>query len=76
MNIQEAIDFEQNLYDLINSCGLPVETAFYVLKSVYLDFQHTIIDYAKKGDTGMHTEQQVFENEEARKLVKNEQSVD
>ena len=72
MNIQEALDFEQNLYNLINSCGLPIETAFYILKSVYLDFQRTITTYAEKGDTGLHTEEQTFVNEEAKELVINE----
>ena len=77
MNIQGAINFEKNLYDLINSCGLPVETAFYILKSVYLDFQHTVIDYANKDDTNTHTETQTIENEMAKELIiNNEQPVD
>lgn len=42
MSIKEAKQFEQNLYNLINNCGLPVDTAFYIFKSVYLDFEHTV----------------------------------
>lgn len=48
MNIQLALQFENNLYKLINECGLPIDTAFYVLKSVYLDFQNTLSNYANK----------------------------
>lgn len=47
MLINNAIQFEQKLYDLINTCGLPVDTAFFILKSVYLDFQNTLLEYAR-----------------------------
>lgn len=47
MTIKESMKFEQDLYDLINNCGLSVDTAFYILKSVYLDFQKTLLDCAK-----------------------------
>ena len=47
MLINNAIQFEQKLYDLINTCGLPVDTAFFILKSVYLDFQNTLFEYAR-----------------------------
>ena len=61
MNIQEALNFEQNLYQLINTCGLPVDTAFYIFKSVYLDFQNTVYEYAKKDtNSGYSVEEQVI----------------
>lgn len=47
MVIKETLKFEQDLYNLINTCGLPVDTAFYVLKSVYLDFQQTLYKCVK-----------------------------
>ena len=47
MFINNAIQLEQKLYDLINTCGLPVDTAFFILKSVYLDFQNTLWEYAR-----------------------------
>ncbi len=46
MTIKESIKFEKDLYDLINGCGLPVDTAFYILKSVYLDFEKTLLNCA------------------------------
>ncbi len=62
MNIKEAIQFEQNLYNLINTCGLPVDTAFYILKSVYLDFQRTLLEYSEKTDKeGYSIEEQTFD---------------
>ena len=48
MPAKKAIEFETNLYNLINSCGLPVDTAFYVLKSVYIDFQRTLENMKEK----------------------------
>lgn len=52
MNIKEALKFENDLYNLINNCGLPVDTAFYVLKTVYLDFQKTLLECANnEGET-------------------------
>lgn len=60
MVIQEAINFEKNLYQLINTCGLPVDTAFYVFKSVYLDFQHTLEEYAKKDKDNYTVEEQTL----------------
>ena len=47
MNIKETLLFEENLYNLINTCGLPVSTAFYILKSVYLDFEKTLYECVK-----------------------------
>lgn len=61
MDIRKTLEFEENLYKLINSCGLPVDTAFYVLKSVYLDFKHTLEEYAKKENgNGITTEEQTI----------------
>jgi len=57
MIIQTSLKFEKDLYDLINNCGLPIDTAFYILKSVYLDFQQTLMDCAK-------TEGETFSEEE------------
>ncbi len=56
MIIKESIKFERNLYDLINNCGLPVDTAFYILKSVYLDFQNTLNNCAKSENEGFSQE--------------------
>ena len=61
MIIKETLKFEQNLYNLINTCGLPVDTAFFVLKSVYLDFQKTLYEYAEKEQGGITTEEQVYQ---------------
>jgi len=47
MNIKQALAFEQALYKLINTSGLSVETAYYILKSVYLDLQKTVYDCAR-----------------------------
>jgi len=58
MTIKETLKFEQNLYNLINTCGLPVDTAFFVLKSVYLDFQKTLYEYAEKAQGGYSVEEQ------------------
>lgn len=61
MDIRKTLEFEENLYKFINSCGLPVDTAFYVLKSVYLDFKHTLEEYAKKENSnGITTEEQTI----------------
>ena len=57
MNIKETLAFENNLYNLINTCGLPLDTAFYVLKSVYLDFQKTLYECAGK-ENGLEKETQ------------------
>ncbi len=52
MSIKESLQFEQQLYDLINNCGLPVSTAFYILKAVYLDFEKTLLKCAdSEGET-------------------------
>lgn len=56
MTIKETIQFEQNLYKLINTCGLPMYAAFYVFKSVYLDFEKTLYQYADKEATEGITE--------------------
>lgn len=61
MIIKETLEFEQNLYNLINSCGLPVDTAFYVLKSVYLDFEKTLLECAKNEGESYSQEQQVYQ---------------
>ena len=61
MNIKETLLFEENLYNLINTCGLPVSTAFYVLKSVYLDFQKTLYECAKKENIESVNTQEVYE---------------
>lgn len=56
MVIKESIHFEQNLYNLINNCGLPVDTAFYILKSVYLDFEKTLLNCANNEGVTTSTE--------------------
>lgn len=67
MVIKDALQFEKNLYNLINSCGLPLDTAYYILKSVYLDFQQTVYEYAKKDKDNYTVEEQVImlDNNEA-----------
>lgn len=57
MVIKESLKFEQDLYNLINTCGLPVDTAYYILKSVYLDFQKTLYEYAEKEQGGFTVEE-------------------
>lgn len=60
MGIKESLQFEQKLYNLINSCGLPVDTAFYVLKTVYLDFEKTLFECAKNEGETCTQEQQTY----------------
>ncbi len=62
MSIKEAIKFEQNLYNLINSSGLPVSTAFYILKSVYLDFEKTLYECAKNETNNPVTQEEISYN--------------
>ena len=71
MFINDAIQFEKNLYALINSCGLPVDTAFFVLKSVYLDFQNTLNEYAKTENDEKITEKttEITIPQESKKFV-------
>lgn len=45
MNMKLAKDLENNLYSLINNSGLSLDTAFYVLKSVYLDLKSSFDIY-------------------------------
>ena len=59
MTIKESLQFERNLYNLINSCGLPMYTAYYVLKSVFLDFERTMYEYANTEGEGFVTETKV-----------------
>lgn len=70
MGIKESLQFEQKLYDLINSCGLPVDTAFYILKTVYLDFEKTLLECAKNEGETVTQEQEIFKvnNEELKEL--------
>lgn len=44
MPIQDSIAFEQQLYELINTSNLSLDTAFYIFKTVYLDLEKTFID--------------------------------
>lgn len=75
MNIKETIKFENDLYNLINSCGLPVSTAFYVLKSVYLDFQKTLYECAQnEGETYTQEEKVYGLNKEEKEII-NEQTI-
>lgn len=67
MVIKETIQFEKNLYDLINNCGLPVDTAFYVLKSVYLDFEKTLLECVKNEDQTYSQEKQVYQIDDREK---------
>lgn len=75
MNIKKTIKFENDLYDLINGCGLPVSTAFYVLKSVYLDFQKTFYECAKNEGETYTQEEQVYELDNEKKEITNEQTI-
>ena len=61
MNIKETIKFENDLYNLINNCGLPVSTAFYVLKAVYLDFQKTLLECANNEGETYTKEEKTYE---------------
>lgn len=72
MVIKETLKFENDLYNLINSCGLPVDTAFYVLKSVYLDFQKTLYECAKSEGETYTQEEQVYELDNEKKEITNE----
>lgn len=67
MIIKETLKFEQDLYNLINTCGLPVDTAFYVLKSVYLDFEKTLLECAKKEDENHVTEKHIYQIDDREK---------
>ena len=39
--IKEALQFEDNLYKLINSSGVNAETAYFILKSVLFDLDNS-----------------------------------
>ena len=75
MNIKETIQFENNLYKLINGCGLPVDTAFYVLKSVYLDFQKTLYECAQNEGETYTQEEEVYKLNNEEKEINDEQSI-
>ena len=75
MNIKETIKFENDLYNLINNCGLPVSTAFYVLKSVYLDFQKTLYECAQNEGETYTQEERVYELNNEEKEITNEESI-
>lgn len=75
MNIKETLQFENNLYDLINTCGLPVDTAFYVLKSVYLDFQKTLYECANNEGETYTKKEQVYELDNEKKENEDEESI-
>ena len=75
MNIKETLQFENNLYELINTCGLPVDTAFYVLKSVYLDFQKTLYECVNNEGETYTQEEKVYELNNEEKEITNEESV-
>jgi hypothetical protein len=71
MTIKEALQFERNLYNLINTCGLPVDTAFYILKSVYLDFQKTLLECAdQEPDDPITTEEHIYNMDEGPMEIK------
>ena len=73
MNIKETLAFESNLYNLINSCGLPLDTAFFVLKSVYLDFQKTLYECAEKEGTAEKETQEIYKyNVEEKEIIEND----
>ena len=75
MVIKDAFRFEQNLYNLINSCGLPVDTAYYILKSVYLDFQKTVYEYAEKDGDNYTVEEKIYTLDDEEKENNYEQSI-
>ena len=72
MKFKKSIQFEQNLYNLINTCGLSVDTAFYILKSVYLDFQKTLYECAKNEQNSKEEEKINYEisDEEIKNIEK------
>lgn len=61
MNMKLAKDLENNLYSLINNSGLSLDTAFYVLKSVYLDLKSSFDMYllSSENDVDQNTVQPV-----------------
>ena len=61
MNMKLAKDLENNLYSLINNSGLSLDTAFYVLKSVYLDLKSSFDMYllSSENNVDQNTEQSV-----------------
>lgn len=72
--IKKALQFEKNLYDLINSCGLPVETAYYILKTVILTFEQQLSVLPE--DDKPYTESQYFDIEKpVRELSKEEKEL-
>lgn len=75
MNIKETLRFENDLYNLINSCGLPVSTAFYVLKSVYLDFQKTFYECAQNEGETYTQEERIYKLTNEEKEINDEQSI-
>ena len=64
-SINAAFVFEQKLYDLINSSGLQIDTAFFVFKSVYMDFQNILKECAK-------TEGEMRKEQESIDIIKEE----
>ena len=59
MNIEEALAFEQKIYNDINNCGLPVDMAYYILKSIFFDLQKTLYQCASQ-KTEEKTEEQII----------------
>ena len=60
VEIKKALAFEQSLYQLINNSGLSVDVAYFVLKSVYMDFQKTVYNIASSPE---EKHEEVTENE-------------
>ncbi len=43
--IKEALQFEDDLYELINNSGVNAETAYFILKSVLFDLEKSLSKY-------------------------------
>jgi len=73
--------FQKKLYDLINSCGLPVGIAYFVLKDATNELEKTFNEcaYKESCDDNKGTQTQTIEmpftnTEEQKENLKNEQS--
>ena len=56
-----AKKFEIELYELINNCGLPISTAYYIVKSTYLDLEKNFENYLKENSKDESEETQKIE---------------
>ena len=77
--IKEALQFEDNLYKLINSSGVNAETAYFILKSVLFDLEKSLSKYMEiENQEVQENEVHDFENDTItyeEKEINNEQSI-